>query len=138
MFNRLIIMSTEIPCTSSRNAPLQNSDIVYLNEDGSCPPPRRPSSSSRSRILFSSLWSPSERRVRWSVDCSRSRSKQLSATAKRHEGNRLETTSGGGSGGHEEIASLPSNDVTTNANLITGPDIANRPGPVAAVVWGVS
>ncbi|KYQ49741.1 hypothetical protein ALC60_11186 [Trachymyrmex zeteki] len=53
----------------------------------------------------------------------------LVATAERHEGNRLETTSGG----HEEIASLPSNDVTTNANLITGPDIANRPGPVAVV-----
>jgi len=54
------------------------------------------------------------------------------ATAERYEGNRLETTSGGD--GHKEIASLPSNDVTTNTNLITGPDIANRPGPVAVVV----
>lgn len=62
----------------------------------------------------------------------------LVATAERHEGNRLETSGGGGGGGgHEEIASLPSNDVTTNANLITGPDIANRSGPVAVVVvWG--
>lgn len=41
---------------------------------------------------------------------------------------------GGGDDGHEEIASLPSNDVTTNANLITGPDIANWPGPVVVVV----
>jgi len=53
------------------------------------------------------------------------------ATAERYEGNRLETSGGDG---HKEIASLPSNDVTTNTNLITGPDIANRPGPVAVVV----
>lgn len=70
------------------------------------------------------------------VDRSRSRNKQAFVAEKRHGGNRLETTSGGGGGGHEEIASLPSNDVTTNANLITGPDIANRPGLVRTEGWG--
>lgn len=99
-------------------------------------PPRRLSLPSWSRTLFFSPLGPNESPV---VGRLLSVQKQTAfvVTTKRHEGNRLET-SGGGGGGHEEIASLPSNDVTTNANLITGPDIANRPGPVAAVVWGVS
>lgn len=49
--------------------------------------------------------------------------KKSSFVAKRHE----EKPVGDDSGGHKEIASLPSNDVTTNANLITSPDIANWP-----------
>lgn len=85
------------------------------------PPPRHP---------FSLLLGPSETSPVVGRSFSVQEQTALVATAERHEGNRLETTSGG----HEEIASLPSNDVTTNANLITGPDIANRPGPVAVVV----
>lgn len=100
-------------------------------------PPRRTSPRSGSPALFFPPLSGSKRDESPVAGRSLSVQKQtaLVATAKRHEGNRLETTSGsGGDGGHEEIASLPSNDVTTNANLITAPDIANRPGPVAVVV----
>jgi len=103
----------------SCNVPLRKDGTIYPNEDGS---------STTSSSFF--LPSGSKRDESGGRSLSVQKQTALVATAERHEENRLETTSGG----HEEIASLPSNDVTTNANLITGPDIANRPGPVVAVV----
>jgi len=113
----------------SRNVPLWNGGTIYSNEDGSSL--RRPSL----RSILAPFFSPSgTNETSPVVGRSLSVQKQTAfvATAERYEGNRLETTSSGD--GHKEIASLPSNDVTTNTNLITGPDIANRPGPVAVVV----
>lgn len=132
-------MSVGIPCTSSRATPRYKTVVQFIRMWMAHPATSSPLTVLRGLAPSFSPLGPSETSP---VVVGRSLSDQKQtafvATAERHEGNRLETTSRGGSGdgGHEEIARLPSNDVTTNANLITGPDIANRPGPVTVVVWG--
>lgn len=131
-------MSAEIPRTSSRDAPLQSGGTIYPNEDGSAITSSH--LATLRGLLFRTLFflSPAgtkgeTSRRWWLAGRSLAVQKQTGfrgfSEAPRREPVGETTSGGGGGGGHEEIASLPSNDVTTNANLITGPDIANRPDP---------